>query len=35
MLGVTLGPATGEALAARIAGEPVEELGPFDPQRFS
>jgi D-amino-acid dehydrogenase len=35
MLGVTLGPATGEALAARIAGEPAEVLGPFDPQRFS
>jgi len=35
MLGVTLGPATGEALAARIAGEPAEVLEPFDPQRFS
>ena len=34
MLGVTLGPATGDALAARIAGEPAEVLAPFDPQRF-
>ncbi|HVA88077.1 MAG TPA: FAD-binding oxidoreductase, partial [Candidatus Saccharimonadales bacterium] len=35
MLGLTLGPATGEALAARIAGERVAVLEPFDPRRFA
>jgi D-amino-acid dehydrogenase len=34
MLGMTLGPATGEALAAEICGEPQEVLRPFDPARF-
>jgi len=35
MLGVTLGPATGEALAAAMAGEAPEVLRPFDPARFN
>ncbi len=35
MLGMTLGPSTGEALAATIAGRPAEVLRPFDPNRFS
>ena len=35
MLGMTLGPATGAALAALIAGEPAEVLRPFDPGRFA
>ena len=35
-LGLTLAPATGEALAARIAGEvPAFDLAPFDLKRFS
>jgi D-amino-acid dehydrogenase len=34
MLGMTLGPATGEALAGRISGEVSELLAPFDPARF-
>ncbi len=34
MLGVTLGPASGEALAAAITGESPEVLKPFDPARF-
>ena len=35
MLGVTLGPATGEALAAAMTGESPELLRPFDPARFN
>jgi D-amino-acid dehydrogenase len=35
MLGVTLGPSTGEALAAAITGEAPEILRPFDPARFN
>jgi D-amino-acid dehydrogenase len=35
MLGVTLGPATGEALAAAMTGEAPELLRPFDPARFN
>ena len=35
MLGVTLGPATGNALAKAIAGEAADVLGPFDPGRFA
>jgi D-amino-acid dehydrogenase len=35
MLGVTLGPATGEALAAAITGTPPAVLRPFDPARFA
>lgn len=35
MLGVTLGPGTGRALAQAItSGHPPEVLAPFDPQRF-
>jgi D-amino-acid dehydrogenase len=35
MLGVTLGPASGEALAAAIGGASPDVLRPFDPARFS
>src|SRR5438094_776876 len=35
MLGVTLGPATGEALAAAVTGQAAEVLRPFDPGRFA
>jgi D-amino-acid dehydrogenase len=35
MLGVTLGPSTGEALAAAMMGEAPEMLRPFDPARFN
>jgi D-amino-acid dehydrogenase len=35
MLGVTLGPASGEALAAAIGGAQPDVLEPFDPSRFS
>ena len=35
MLGVTLGPATGEALAAAITGDRADVLRPFDPARFN
>lgn len=35
MLGVTLGPATGEALASAMTGTPAGVLRPFDPRRFS
>ena len=35
MLGVTLGPATGEALAAAITGTAPDILRPFDPGRFA
>jgi D-amino-acid dehydrogenase len=35
MLGMTLGPSTGVALAALIGGESPEVLRPFDPNRFS
>ena len=35
MLGMTLGPATGAALAGLIAGETAEVLRPFDPARFA
>jgi D-amino-acid dehydrogenase len=35
MLGVTLGPATGEALAAAVTGQAAEVLRPFDPGRFT
>jgi D-amino-acid dehydrogenase len=35
MLGITLAPATGEALAQRIlSGCPPAILAPFDPERF-
>jgi D-amino-acid dehydrogenase len=34
MLGVTLGPVTGEAIAGLLAGECDERLRPFDPARF-
>ena len=34
MLGVTLGPVTGEAIAGLLAGEVDERLQPFDPRRF-
>lgn len=34
MLGVTLGPASGEALAAAIGGASPDVLRPFDPARF-
>lgn len=34
MLGVTLGPVTGEAIAGLLAGETDERLRPFDPARF-
>ena len=34
MLGVTLGPASGAALAAAITGESPDVLRPFDPARF-
>jgi len=35
MLGVTMGPATGEALAAAMGGSTPDALGPFDPARFA
>lgn len=35
MLGVTLGPATGEAIAAAMTGDSPEVLKPFDPARFN
>jgi D-amino-acid dehydrogenase len=35
MLGMTLGPATGAALASLIAGDTVDVLRPFDPARFA
>jgi len=35
MLGVTLGPATGEALAAAMTGSAPDVLRPFDPDRFA
>ncbi len=35
MLGVTLGPSTGEALASAMTGRPAGVLRPFDPRRFS
>lgn len=36
MIGLTLGPATGEALAKlMLEGQPVPELAPFDPSRFA
>jgi len=35
MLGVTLGPASGEALAAAIGGASPDVLRPFDPARFA
>jgi D-amino-acid dehydrogenase len=35
MLGVTLGPATGAALAKAIGGEEQQVLRPFDPARFA
>jgi D-amino-acid dehydrogenase len=35
MLGVTLGPATGEALAAAMTGDAPDVLRPFDPARFA
>jgi len=34
MLGVTLGPVTGEAIADLLLGHPSELLQPFDPARF-
>ena len=34
MLGVTLGPVTGEAIAGLLAGEADERLRPFSPARF-
>lgn len=36
MLGLTLGPATGQAIADLIDGrDPGLDLGPFDPARFA
>lgn len=34
MLGVTLAPATGEAMANLMTGKPAPELAPFEPGRF-
>ena len=35
MLGMTLGPSTGAALAALIGGDSPDVLRPFDPNRFA
>jgi D-amino-acid dehydrogenase len=36
MLGITLAPATGEAIADLICGQPpTVDLAPFDPARFA